>query len=334
MICTRSGQELTGIALMLRCLAGRLEAEHGQAPPEIEGITRLLNNAVENTRSLARGLSPVHLERGGFATRWKDCDARVRYSDRSRSRTLAPEISSERNGEQSVSYRAEAVTNAVKQDIQVGAPAFTERARQMRLSITDDGRAWRQRRGKASKSPGLAAWVCASCGIERASQRRRSLRNGQPFRHASRFRMSARSRRRSGGSPLDAHRTRCRARNACALDLSGVASHSKAPPASRMAHVEPITNLCERRHRLRPLEKQLKLRAKETHMTTGPSLFKVRRNRDACQRVDGAERRRRFSSSTTIRSSDKAWRRLIEAEADLEVCGEAEPLARQVSIPI
>jgi PAS domain S-box-containing protein len=60
------GQELTGIALMLRCLAGRLQAEHGTAPPEIEGITRLLNQAVENTRSLARGLSPVHLERGGL----------------------------------------------------------------------------------------------------------------------------------------------------------------------------------------------------------------------------------------------------------------------------
>jgi len=60
------GQELTGIALMLRCLAGRLAAEHRTALPDVENITRLVNNAVESTRSLARGLSPVNLERGGL----------------------------------------------------------------------------------------------------------------------------------------------------------------------------------------------------------------------------------------------------------------------------
>jgi signal transduction histidine kinase len=58
------GQELTGIALMLRCLAGRLAVEHRNAVPDVESITRLVSNAVESTRSLARGLSPVNLERG------------------------------------------------------------------------------------------------------------------------------------------------------------------------------------------------------------------------------------------------------------------------------
>src|SRR5690606_15754222 len=60
------GQELTGIALMLRGVVGRLTAEHLPILPEIESITRLVNNAIESTRALARGLSPVNLERGGL----------------------------------------------------------------------------------------------------------------------------------------------------------------------------------------------------------------------------------------------------------------------------
>lgn len=60
------GQELTGIALMMRGLAGRVAAEYAPILPEIEGITRLVNNAIESTRALARGLSPVNLERGGL----------------------------------------------------------------------------------------------------------------------------------------------------------------------------------------------------------------------------------------------------------------------------
>jgi PAS domain S-box-containing protein len=60
------GQELTGIALMLRGVAGRLLTEYPAILPEVEGITRLVSNAIENTRALARGLSPVNLERGGL----------------------------------------------------------------------------------------------------------------------------------------------------------------------------------------------------------------------------------------------------------------------------
>jgi PAS domain S-box-containing protein len=60
------GQELTGVALMLRGVAGRLTAEYPVILPEIESITRLVNNAIESTRALARGLSPVNLERGGL----------------------------------------------------------------------------------------------------------------------------------------------------------------------------------------------------------------------------------------------------------------------------
>lgn len=60
------GQELTGIALMLRGVAGRATSEYAAILPEIENITRLVNNAIESTRALARGISPVSLERGGL----------------------------------------------------------------------------------------------------------------------------------------------------------------------------------------------------------------------------------------------------------------------------
>ena len=60
------GQELTGIALMLRGVAGRLANEYPKILPEMESITRLVNNSIESTRALARGLSPVNLERGGL----------------------------------------------------------------------------------------------------------------------------------------------------------------------------------------------------------------------------------------------------------------------------
>jgi signal transduction histidine kinase len=51
---------------MLRGVAGRLTTEYPPILPEIEGITRLVSSAIESTRALARGLSPVNLERGGL----------------------------------------------------------------------------------------------------------------------------------------------------------------------------------------------------------------------------------------------------------------------------
>jgi two-component system, LuxR family, sensor kinase FixL len=60
------GQELTGIALMLRSVAGRLATDCPHLLPEVDSITRLVSGAVESTRALARGLSPVTLERRGL----------------------------------------------------------------------------------------------------------------------------------------------------------------------------------------------------------------------------------------------------------------------------
>lgn len=138
------GQELTGIALMLRCLAGRLQAEHGAAPPEIEGITRLLNNAVENTRSLARGLSPVHLERGGLrdALEGLAMHARGVYGIKAEFIDKFPPTIQLETEVANHLYRIaqEAVTNAVKHGhAEAVRLHLTETHGKVRLTIGDDG---------------------------------------------------------------------------------------------------------------------------------------------------------------------------------------------------
>lgn len=60
------GQDLTGIALMLRGVAGQLRKERSDARPDVEEIIGLVNGAIESTRTLARGLSPVNVRHGGL----------------------------------------------------------------------------------------------------------------------------------------------------------------------------------------------------------------------------------------------------------------------------
>jgi PAS domain S-box-containing protein len=61
------GQELTGIALLLRGLENRAERESPALSPDIEEVALLVNDAIFTTRALARGLSPVTFDRGGIA---------------------------------------------------------------------------------------------------------------------------------------------------------------------------------------------------------------------------------------------------------------------------
>lgn len=138
------GQELTGIALMLRCLAGRLAVEHRAALPDVENITQLVNNAVESTRSLARGLSPVNLERGGLRDALAGLAMHARtvygikitFTNRLHPATvLDAELANHM-------YRIaqEAVTNAVKhgraQNVRI---QLSGARRVVRMIVTDDG---------------------------------------------------------------------------------------------------------------------------------------------------------------------------------------------------
>jgi PAS domain S-box-containing protein len=53
------GQDLTGIALMLKGVVAQLRKEGSAASGDVEEVIGLVNNAIENTRTLARGLSPL-----------------------------------------------------------------------------------------------------------------------------------------------------------------------------------------------------------------------------------------------------------------------------------
>ena len=60
------GQQLTGVALMLKSLLPRLTRAGGDVQGEMEQIIGLVNDAIDSTRSLARGLSPVRAGRDGL----------------------------------------------------------------------------------------------------------------------------------------------------------------------------------------------------------------------------------------------------------------------------
>jgi PAS domain S-box-containing protein len=71
------GQELTGIALMLRGVSAQLSKENSESRLDVEDIIGLVNNAIENTRTLARGLSPVSADRGGLMAALRALAARA-----------------------------------------------------------------------------------------------------------------------------------------------------------------------------------------------------------------------------------------------------------------
>jgi PAS domain S-box-containing protein len=155
------GQELTGVALMLRGLAGRLRREGAAAAGDAEEIVALVNGAIDSARSLARGLSPVSIERGGlpFAIRALCTRASDMYGVQVRFRSKVwPQLTLDAAPSNHL-YRIaqEAVTNAVKHgratevivdlivtgehvqlmitDNGVGLPAGTDLAQGMGLKI-------------------------------------------------------------------------------------------------------------------------------------------------------------------------------------------------------
>jgi two-component system sensor kinase FixL len=138
------GQELTGIALMLRGVAGRLTTEYAPILPEVENITRLVSNAIESTRALARGLSPVSLERGGLQDALEGLamhaselyGVEVAFTHRVNTiRPLSAELANHL-------YRIaqEAVRNAVRHGQARSIRLHLHGARaKVRLTVTDDG---------------------------------------------------------------------------------------------------------------------------------------------------------------------------------------------------
>jgi PAS domain S-box-containing protein len=71
------GQDLTGIALMLKGVAAQLRKEGSAASRDVEEVIGLVNNAIENTRTLARGLSPLGAGRRNLGAAIQTLAARV-----------------------------------------------------------------------------------------------------------------------------------------------------------------------------------------------------------------------------------------------------------------
>jgi PAS domain S-box-containing protein len=72
------GQELTGVALMLRGLGSRVRERCPEAMDPINEIVALVNQSIENARALARGLLPVRTETGGLAFALRELASRGR----------------------------------------------------------------------------------------------------------------------------------------------------------------------------------------------------------------------------------------------------------------
>jgi PAS domain S-box-containing protein len=138
------GQELTGVALMLRGLATRVQGRCPEAVDSVNEIVALVNRSIENARSLARGLLPVRNETGGLAFALRELASRSRdlYGlDVKFTAEVAPELNLDET-DASHLYRIaqEALTNASRHghatlvDIHLKANGL-----RFLLCITDNG---------------------------------------------------------------------------------------------------------------------------------------------------------------------------------------------------
>jgi PAS domain S-box-containing protein len=138
------GQELTGIALMLRSLATRFQHECAGGVAGINEVVGLVNQSIETARALARGLLPVRTESGGLPFALRELAARSRdlYGLTVNFRAeIWPEITlSETSASHLYRIAQEALTNAARHgraarvDILLMANRNT-----FLLRITDDG---------------------------------------------------------------------------------------------------------------------------------------------------------------------------------------------------
>ncbi len=138
------GQELTGLSLLLKGLEMQLAREAQQYTAQITKITDLLAHAIQSTRSLARGLAPVNLERGGLPEALKHLAARCTdmYSLECSFTYAGQKLPDLEEGAATHLYRIaqEATTNAARYaraksiDIDLRITG-----RKLQLTITDDG---------------------------------------------------------------------------------------------------------------------------------------------------------------------------------------------------
>jgi signal transduction histidine kinase len=150
------GQDLTGIALMLRGVAAQLKKEGSAARLDVEEVIGLVNNAIESTRSLARGLSPVSGERGGLTAALQTLAARAseRYGVRVEYNANfdEPLRLSETSATHVYRIVQEALTNVIRHSRATDVTISLETVSgELHLRVEDNGRGFEQ---PAPDSPG------------------------------------------------------------------------------------------------------------------------------------------------------------------------------------
>jgi PAS domain S-box-containing protein len=138
------GQHLTGIEFMSHVLQSRLSSRHAPEARDMEEITRLIREAIAQTRDLARGLSPVVLQSKGLAVALADlAESTSRHLRGVHCHCLTPTTPPPIPRDTAIHlYRIaqEAVSNAVKHgkatDIGI---RLTHNEGQTTLSIDDNG---------------------------------------------------------------------------------------------------------------------------------------------------------------------------------------------------
>jgi len=154
------GQELTGLSLMLKGLEVQISREAPIYLPQIAKISALLSRTIQSTRSLARGLAPVNLERGGLREALRQLAARC-ADVYNLSCTFSDEHAHISELDESLAthlYRIaqEATTNAARHaratmiDIELRSTA-----RRLYLSIADNGVGLESTRNNAHTGMGL-----------------------------------------------------------------------------------------------------------------------------------------------------------------------------------
>ena len=138
------GQELTGVALMLRGLATRIQVRCPDVVENINEVVSLVNQSIDTARSLARGLLPVRTESGGlsFALRALAERGRDLYNlDVNFRGEMAPELElNETDASHLYRIAQEALTNTARHGraTRVDIVLLTS-AQSFLLRISDDG---------------------------------------------------------------------------------------------------------------------------------------------------------------------------------------------------
>jgi PAS domain S-box-containing protein len=138
------GQELTGVALMLRGLATRIQRSSPGVTGYINEIVALVNQSIDSVRALARGLLPVHADNGGLPSALRTLAARIRELSgmevNFRAEVWPEPTLSEASASHLYRIAQEALTNAARHGHAKRVDIFLSVTREdFLLRITDDG---------------------------------------------------------------------------------------------------------------------------------------------------------------------------------------------------